>query len=50
MQAIDLIGPDYQMKDSFLGVREEASHHFAYGLLLMRQQNFQEARYLLECF
>ncbi|XP_044484286.1 sister chromatid cohesion protein SCC4 isoform X1 [Mangifera indica] len=43
-QAIDLIGPDYQMKDSFLGVREEASHHFAYGLLLMRQQNFQEAR------
>ncbi|XP_031255430.1 sister chromatid cohesion protein SCC4 [Pistacia vera] len=46
-QAIDLIGPDYQMKDSFIGVREEASRHFAYGLLLMRQQNFQEARNLL---
>ncbi|KAJ4719268.1 MAU2 chromatid cohesion factor-like [Melia azedarach] len=43
-QAIDLIGPVYQMKDSFAGVREEASLHFAYGLLLMRQQNFQEAR------
>lgn len=44
MQAIDLIGPVYQMKDTINGVREEASLHFAYGLLLMRQQDFQEAR------
>lgn len=43
-QAIDLIGPVYQMKDTINGVREEASLHFAYGLLLMRQQDFQEAR------
>ncbi|GAV58591.1 TPR_2 domain-containing protein/Cohesin_load domain-containing protein [Cephalotus follicularis] len=43
-QALDLIGPVYRMKDSFVGVREEASALFAYGLLLMRQQDLQEAR------
>ncbi|KAK2644662.1 hypothetical protein Ddye_019857 [Dipteronia dyeriana] len=43
-QALDLIGPIYQMNDSFIGVREEAGLHFAYGLLLMRQQDFQDAR------
>ncbi|KAK6246717.1 hypothetical protein QUC31_018282 [Theobroma cacao] len=43
-QALDLIGPIYRMKDSFVGVREEASILFAYGLLLMKQQDLQEAR------
>nr|AGG38121.1 maternal effect uncoordination 2-2 protein [Dimocarpus longan] len=43
-KALDLIGPVYLMKDSFIGVREEAGLHFAYGLLLMRQLDFQEAR------
>ncbi|XWS71964.1 hypothetical protein CRYUN_Cryun03dG0183700 [Craigia yunnanensis] len=43
-QALDLIGPVYRMKDSFVGVREEASILFAYGLLLMKQQDLQEAR------
>ena len=44
MQALDLIGPVYQMMDSFVGVREKTSALFAYGFLLMRQQNLQEAR------
>ncbi|KAF5751296.1 hypothetical protein HS088_TW02G00309 [Tripterygium wilfordii] len=43
-QALDLIGPVYRMKDAFVGVREEASVLFAYGLLLMKQQDLQEAR------
>ncbi|KAM7257502.1 hypothetical protein ACFE04_013243 [Oxalis oulophora] len=43
-QALDLIGPVYSMKDSVGGVREEASILFAYGLLLMRQQEIQDAR------
>ncbi|PSS14160.1 MAU2 chromatid cohesion factor like [Actinidia chinensis var. chinensis] len=43
-QALDLIGPVYQMMDSFVGVREKTSALFAYGFLLMRQQNLQEAR------
>lgn len=43
-EALDLIGPLYRMKDSFVGGREEASILFAYGLLLMRQQDLQEAR------
>ncbi|XVF71011.1 hypothetical protein PTKIN_Ptkin11bG0207400 [Pterospermum kingtungense] len=43
-QALDLIGPLYRMKDSFIGLREEASILFAYGLLLMKQQDLQEAR------
>ncbi|XVE91322.1 hypothetical protein DITRI_Ditri20bG0144300 [Diplodiscus trichospermus] len=43
-QALDLIGPLYRIKDSFVGVREEASILFAYGLLLMKQQDLQEAR------
>jgi MAternally-affected-uncoordination protein len=44
VQALDLIGPIYRMKDSFVGVREQASVLFAYGLLLMRQDEYEEAR------
>ncbi|EEF29458.1 conserved hypothetical protein [Ricinus communis] len=43
-QALDLIGPIYRMKDSFVGVREQASVLFSYGLLLMRQDEYEEAR------
>ncbi|KAL8087631.1 sister chromatid cohesion protein SCC4 [Apium graveolens] len=43
-QALDLIGPVYSMVDSFVGVREKTSVLFAYGFLLMKQQNLQEAR------
>ncbi|KAG5567118.1 hypothetical protein RHGRI_002626 [Rhododendron griersonianum] len=43
-QALDLIGPVYQMMDSFVGVREKTTVLFAYGFLLMRQQSLQEAR------
>ncbi|XP_034687704.1 sister chromatid cohesion protein SCC4 isoform X1 [Vitis riparia] len=43
-QAFDLIGPVYRMMDSFVGVREKTSVLFAYGLLLMKQHNLQEAR------
>ncbi|KAK9115976.1 hypothetical protein Sjap_014923 [Stephania japonica] len=43
-QALDLIGPVYQIVDSFVGVREKTSVLFAYGLLLMKQHNLQEAR------
>lgn len=50
MQALDLIGPIYRMKDSFVGVREQASVLFAYGLLLMRQDEYEEARYMLQNF
>lgn len=46
MQALDLIGPVYRMMDSFVGVREKTSALFAYGLLLMKQQDLQEARYI----
>lgn len=35
------------MTNSLSGVREEASILFAYGLLLMKQQDLQEARYVL---
>ncbi|XP_027183780.1 sister chromatid cohesion protein SCC4 [Coffea eugenioides] len=42
--ALDLIGPVYSIMDSFVGVREKTSVLFAYGLLLMRQDNLQEAR------
>ncbi|CDP04024.1 unnamed protein product [Coffea canephora] len=42
--ALDLIGPVYSIVDSFVGVREKTSVLFAYGLLLMRQDNLQEAR------
>lgn len=35
------------MTNSLSGVREEASILFAYGLLLMKQQDLQEARYIL---
>lgn len=44
MQALDLIGPVYRMMDSFVGVREKTTALFAYGLLLMKQQDLQEAR------
>ncbi|CAL1411900.1 unnamed protein product [Linum trigynum] len=43
-QALDLIGPVYRMKDSYVGVREEANVHFVYGLLLVRQNDYEEAR------
>ncbi|KAA8543620.1 hypothetical protein F0562_021634 [Nyssa sinensis] len=43
-QALDLIGPVYRILDSFVGVREKTNALFAYGFLLMRQQNLQEAR------
>ncbi|PQQ05975.1 uncharacterized protein Pyn_15748 [Prunus yedoensis var. nudiflora] len=43
-QALDLIGPVYRMMDSFVGVREKTTALFAYGLLLMKQQDLQEAR------
>lgn len=35
------------MTNSLSGVREEASILFAYGLLLMKQQDLQEARYMI---
>lgn len=43
-QALDLIGPVYNMIDTFVGVREKTAVLFAYGFLLMKQQNLQEAR------
>lgn len=43
-QALDLIGPVYEVMDSFVGVREKTGVLFAYGLLLMKQQDLQEAR------
>ncbi|CAH2070386.1 unnamed protein product [Thlaspi arvense] len=43
-KALDLIGPICGMTNSLSGVREEASILFAYGLLLMKQQDLQEAR------
>ncbi|XP_047330261.1 sister chromatid cohesion protein SCC4 [Impatiens glandulifera] len=43
-QAFDLVGPVYNIVDSFVGVREKTSILLAYGFLLIRQQNLQEAR------
>ncbi|CAL5028109.1 unnamed protein product [Urochloa decumbens] len=43
-QAVELVGPAYRTMDSFVGVREKTCIIFVYGLLLMRQQNPQEAR------
>lgn len=43
-QALDLIGPIYRTMDSFVGVREKTCILFAYGLLLMKQHDLQEAR------
>lgn len=43
-QALDLVGPVYKFMDSYVGVREKTCIVFAYGLLLMRQHNLQEAR------
>ncbi|KAK4785505.1 hypothetical protein SAY86_002194 [Trapa natans] len=42
--ALDLIGPIYRTMDSFVGVREKTCILFAYGLLLMKQHDLQEAR------
>ncbi|OWM68702.1 hypothetical protein CDL15_Pgr024889 [Punica granatum] len=42
--ALDLIGPIYRTIDSFVGVREKTCILFAYGLLLMKQHDLQEAR------
>lgn len=44
LQALELVGPAYRTMDSFVGVREKTCIIFVYGLLLMRQQNPQEAR------
>lgn len=38
------MGPVYQIMESFVGVREKTCIIFVYGLLLMKQQNLQEAR------
>ncbi|CAI8585998.1 unnamed protein product [Vicia faba] len=43
-QALDLIRPVYGIMDSFVGVREKTGILFAYGLLLMKQRDIQEAR------
>ncbi|QHO27689.1 hypothetical protein HN873_021998 [Arachis hypogaea] len=43
-QALDLITPVYGVMDSFVGVREKTGVLFAYGLLLMKRQDLQEAR------
>ncbi|MCL7050589.1 hypothetical protein MKW94_028283 [Papaver nudicaule] len=43
-QALNLIGSVYGVMDSFVGVREKTSVLFAYGLLLIKQDNLQEAR------
>ncbi|KVI03704.1 sister chromatid cohesion protein SCC4 isoform X2 [Cynara cardunculus var. scolymus] len=43
-KALELIGPVYRTIDSFVGVREKTTALFAYGFLLMRQENLQEAR------
>ncbi|KAL1541018.1 sister chromatid cohesion protein SCC4 [Salvia divinorum] len=43
-KAVDLIGPVFDVIDSFIGVREKTTALYTYGFLLMRQQNFQEAR------
>ncbi|KAJ0988952.1 hypothetical protein J5N97_007308 [Dioscorea zingiberensis] len=42
--ALDLVGPVYKVMDSYVGVQEKTCVVFAYGLLLMRQHNLQEAR------
>lgn len=44
MQALELVGPVYRIIDSFVGAREKTSALLAYGFLLMRQENLQEAR------
>ncbi|XP_077239230.1 tetratricopeptide repeat (TPR)-like superfamily protein [Tasmannia lanceolata] len=43
-KALDLIGPVYRVMDSFVGVRQKTNALLAYGLLLMKQHNLQEAR------
>ncbi|KAK1283245.1 hypothetical protein QJS10_CPB21g01774 [Acorus calamus] len=43
-KAMDLVGPVYKIMDSFVGVREKTCVIFAYGLLLTKQHNLQEAR------
>nr|GEV31372.1 sister chromatid cohesion protein SCC4-like [Tanacetum cinerariifolium] len=43
-KALELTGPVYRVIDSFVGVREKTSALLAYGFILMRQENLQEAR------
>ncbi|MFS7987186.1 putative tetratricopeptide-like helical domain superfamily, chromatid cohesion factor MAU2 [Helianthus anomalus] len=43
-KVLELVGPIYRTIDSFVGVREKTSALLAYGFLLMRQENLQEAR------
>ncbi|GAB2233920.1 hypothetical protein Droror1_Dr00003150 [Drosera rotundifolia] len=43
-KALDLIGPVFQVMESFVGVREKTAVLFAYGLMQMKQHNLQEAR------
>lgn len=43
-KALELTGPVYRIIDSFVGVREKTSALLAYGFILMRQENLQEAR------
>ncbi|XP_042018371.1 sister chromatid cohesion protein SCC4-like isoform X2 [Salvia splendens] len=43
-KAVALIGPVFDVIDSFIGVREKTTALYTYGFLLVRQQNFQEAR------
>ncbi|XP_071720041.1 sister chromatid cohesion protein SCC4 [Rutidosis leptorrhynchoides] len=43
-KALELAGPIYKIIDSFVGVREKTTALFAYGFLLMRQENLQDAR------
>lgn len=43
-KAKELIGPVYRVIDSYVGVREKTTGLLAYGFLLMRQENLQEAR------
>ncbi|KAI4382684.1 hypothetical protein MLD38_008620 [Melastoma candidum] len=43
-QALELVSPIYRVIDSFVGVREKTCALFAHGLLLMKQQDLQEAR------
>ncbi|GAA0181223.1 hypothetical protein LIER_30218 [Lithospermum erythrorhizon] len=43
-KALDLVGPVFRAVDSFVGIREKTCVLFAYGFLLMRQQNLQDAR------
>lgn len=47
LQALDLIAPIYRVMDTYVGVRERTLVLFASGILQMKQQNLQEARYAI---